>query len=102
MSELEGVNRNGENERQIVVSFPPAKPSDSVPERVCDYKVCAMRPDGTEIVAQYVLAENYFAPYRKISGRVECVFGKSSVPDGVELVWRVTPYGFNGRSGKRL
>ena len=100
--EREGRNRNGENERQIVVSFPPAKPSDSVPDRVCDYKVCAMRPDGTEIVTQHVLAENYFAPCRKISGRVECVFSKSSIPEGMKPVWSVTPYGFGGNPGNVL
>ena len=98
----EGRSRNGENERQIVVSFPPAKPSDSVPDRVCDYKVCAMRPDGTEIVTQHVLAENYFAPCRKILGRVECVFGRSSIPEGMKPVWSVTPYGFGGNPGNVL
>ena len=96
VSEREGRNRNGERERQIVVSFPPARPSSAVRGRVCDYKVSAMHPDGTEIVSQYVLSENYFAPFRRPSGNVECVFARDSIPPGVKPMWSVTPFGFGG------
>lgn len=94
--EREGVNRNGEKESQIAVSFPPARPYSAVRGRVCDYEVSAMHPDGTRIVTQYVLSENYFAPFRRISGNVECVFARDSIPPGVKPVWSVTPFGFGG------
>ena len=100
--ERDGANRNGEKERQIVVSFPPAVPSDSVHDRVWDYEVCALDAASTVIARQYVLAENYFAPFRRISGRVECVFGSSSVPQGVATRWKVVPYGFFGLCGDSI
>ena len=99
--ERDGKNRAGETERQIVVSFPPAVPSDSVHNRVCDYEVAALMPDGTEIAKQYVLAENYFAPYRTV-GRVECVFGRSSIANGLQPIWRVKPFGFFGLHGRPI
>lgn len=97
--ERDGANRNGENERQIAVSFPPAVPSDSVHDRVWDYEVCALDAEGTVIARQHVLAENYFAPFRRISGRIECVFGRSSIPQSGAACWKVTPYGFFGLCG---
>ena len=100
--ERDGANRNGEKERQIVVSFPPAVPSDSVHDRVWDYEVCALDAADTVIVRQHVLAENYFAPFRRISGRVECVFGSGSVPQGVATRWKVVPYGFFGLCGDSI
>ena len=61
-----------------------------------------MAQDGAEIVKEYVLATNYLHPCSEVEGPVECVFGKSSVPDGAKVTWRVTPCNFLHRPGKSI
>ena len=102
VAERTGENRNGETERQIVVSFPPAQPSARSSGRTLEYEVVAVAPDGSEIVKEYVVATNYLHPCKEVKGAVKCVFGKSSVPDGVKVAWRVTPCNFLHQPGKAI
>ena len=102
VAERDGKDRRGNDERQIVVTFPPAQPSARAPGRTLEYEVAAVAQDGAEIVKEYVLATNYLHPCSEVDGRVECVFGKSSVPEGAKVTWRVTPCNFLHRPGKAI
>ena len=102
VAERNGKDRNGKAEAQIVVSFPPAQPSARASGRTLEYEVAAIAPDGSEIVKEYVVATNYLHPCKEVEGRVECVFGRSSVPEGVKPRWRVTPCNFLHQPGRAI
>ena len=100
--ERTGKNRRGTLEAQIVVSFPPAQPSARASGRALEYEVSAQTADGTEIVKEYVVATNYLHPCTEVKGPVECVFGKDSIPLGVNPVWCVKPCNFLHQPGKPI
>ena len=102
VAERKGKNREHRQERQIVVSFPPAEPSSTSPGRAMEYEVAAIAPDGAEIVKEYVIATNYFRPCSPVDGDEKCVFGKDSIPEGVKPVWKITPCNYLHQPGRAI
>ena len=100
VSRLDGKNRAGEAERQVVVSFPPAQPDSVSSGRVLEYEVAVLTPGGAEAAKEYVLSDNYFSPCVRPKKIVKCAFAEKDVPKGA--TFRVTPRNFLHEPGRPL
>jgi predicted phosphodiesterase len=99
LEERDGMNREKEPTRQLIVSFPTA----SKGTRPFGYEVTVGSDDpGVAPVTKYVLSPDFHLPPTRLVRRVECVFAVCDVPPPGRRRVKVTPFNSLRKRGTPL